>query len=84
MKRLRNAFFQQTGKAHMENARLMWLTMNDAMCSISQRDIFFSYMPQRIKDLHYHNPWSLRQVRDMKMPWKNRLKQQRESAQNKF
>ncbi|CAD7012072.1 unnamed protein product [Ceratitis capitata] len=84
VKRLRNAFFQQTGKAHMENARLMWLTMNDAMCSISHRDIFFSYMPQRIKDLHYHNPWSLRQVRDMKMPWKNRLKQQRESAQNKF
>lgn len=68
----------------MENARLMWLTMNDPQCSISQRDIFFSYMPQRMNDLHHINPWKLRQVKDMKTYHDKRRKEQRSKATDEF
>uniref|UniRef100_A0A0K8VZB7 DUF4770 domain-containing protein n=1 Tax=Bactrocera latifrons TaxID=174628 RepID=A0A0K8VZB7_BACLA len=83
-KRMRADYFRQTNKAYMENARLMWLTMNDAQCSISQRDIFFSYMPQRMNDLHHINPWSLRQVKDMKTPHDKRQREQRSKATDGF
>ncbi|XP_067633192.1 uncharacterized protein [Eurosta solidaginis] len=68
----RNTYFNRISVANMEFARLIWFSMNDYLCSLSQRGVFFSYLPQRVRDLHLVNPWKLHHVKQMKTMWERR------------